>query len=179
MMRRWLLGGGMAAATLTLVATMFAGAQAADALRLATVDIQKILVESKAGKQAQAKVQAERDLRQKELTSREEEIAKLQKDFEKQASILSEPARKEKQEAIERKVRDLRRIYDDFNRELQKKESELIRDLLKVLTVLIQDYGKQKGYTLILERGQSSIVYAADQIDLTKEILTLFDTKTK
>ncbi len=179
MVRRWMLRGGMAAATLTFVAIMFAGAQAADSLRLATVDIQKILVESKAGKQARAKVEAERDLRQKEITSREEEIAKLQRELDKQASILSEAARKEKQEAIERKIRDLKRIYDDFNRELQKKEGEFIRDLLKDLSALIQGYGKQKGYTLILERGQSNIVFSADEIDLTKEILALFDAKTK
>jgi outer membrane protein len=154
-------------------------AKAADALRIATVDIQQVIMESKAGKQAKAKVEAEKELKQKEITAREEEVTKMQRDVEKQTSILSEAARKEKQEAVDKRVRDLRRIYDDSSRDLQKKEAELIRDLLKDITTIIRDYGKGKGYTLILEKGQATILYATDQIDLTKEIIALLDSKTK
>jgi outer membrane protein len=178
-MRRWTFVSTLVAATLCFGMGFSPQAKAADALRLATVDIQQVIMESKAGKQAKGKVEAERDLKQKELSAREEEITKLQRDFEKQASILSEAARKEKQEAIDKKVRDLRRIYDDSGRDLQKKEGELIRDLLKDITVVIRDYGKAKGYTLILEKGQAGILYSTDQIDLTKEIIPLFDSKTK
>jgi outer membrane protein len=153
--------------------------RAAGNLKIGTVDIQQILLESRAGKQAKEKVEAERSAKQKELTSREAEINKLQLDLEKQASILSEAARKEKQEAIERKMRDLRRMYDDFTRDLQKKENELIRDLLKDISTIVRDYGKQKGYSLILERGQAVVIYGADEIDITKEILAVYDAKTK
>jgi len=178
-MRRWTFVSTLVATTLCLGMGFSPQARAADALRLATIDIQQIIMESKAGKQAKSKVEAERDLKQKELSAREEEVTKLQKDFEKQASILSEAARKEKQEAIDKKVRDLRRIYDDASRDLQKKEGELIRDLLKDITAVVRDYGKAKGYTLVLEKGQAGILYSIDQIDLTKEIITLFNSKTK
>jgi len=154
-------------------------AKAASLPQLATVDVQQLLLESKAGKQAKEKVEAERNLKQKEITAREEEISRLQREFEKQASILSESARKEKQEAIDRKMRDLRRLYDDFTRDLQKKEADLVRDLLKDITVLIRDYGKEKGYTLILERAQAGIIYSADEIDLTREIIAIYNAKTK
>jgi hypothetical protein len=30
-----------------------------------------------------------------------------------------------------------------------------------------------------LERGQAAVIYGADEIDLTKEILSLYDAKTK
>jgi len=147
--------------------------------RLATVDVQRLLLESKAGKQAKEKVEAERNLKQKEITAREEEINKLQREFEKQASILSEAARKEKQEGIDRRMRDLRRTYDDFSRDLQKKEGDLVRELLKEVSGIIRDYAKEKGYTLVLEKGQAGILYSADEIDLTKEIIALYDAKTK
>ena len=178
-MRRWIIMSGVIAVTLTLGMAFLPESRAANPFRVGTVDIQQILLESKAGKQAKAKVEAERDLRQKEITAKEEEVAKLQQDLGKQSSILSEAARKEKQDAIDRKVRDLKRIYDDFSRDLQKKEGELVRELLKELTALIRDYGKEKGYTLILERGQSGIVYGTEEIDLTKAIMALFDAKTK
>jgi outer membrane protein len=179
-MRRWNVTNILIALTMGFSIFAFPSwTKAADALRLATVDVQQIILESKMGKQAKAKVEAERDLKQKELSGREEEVTKLQKELEKQASILSEATRKEKQEAIDKKVRDLRRIYDDSNRDLQKKEGELIRDLLKDIAVIIRDYGKAKGYTLILEKGQATILYSSDQIDLTKEVITVLDAKTK
>jgi len=178
-MRRGTFASILTAMALCLGMGFSPPAKAADALRLATVDIQQVITESKAGKQAKSKVEAERDLKQKELTAREAEATQLQRDFEKQASLLSEAARKEKQEAIDKKVRDLRRIYDDSNRDLQKKEGELIRDLLKDISNIVRDYGKQKGYTLILEKGQATILYAADQIDVTKEIIAKLDAKTK
>jgi len=178
-MNRWIIKLGLLAGALACCMLALSEARAADATRLATIDIQRILLESKAGKQAKEKVEVERNLKQKEITAREEEINKLQREFEKQASILSEAARKEKQEAIDRRVRDLRRTYDDFNRELQKKEGELVRELLKDIAGVIRDYAKGKGYTLVLEKGQAGILYSADEIDLTKEIIALYDAKTK
>jgi outer membrane protein len=161
------------------IASPARAAKAADAPRIATVDVQQVILESKMGKKAKGKVEAERDLKQKELTAREEDASKLQKDLEKQSSILSEAARKEKQEAIDKKVRDLKRVYEDFNRDLQKKETELIRDLLKDITAVVRDYGKTKGYALIFEKGQSAILYSSDQIDITKEIIAALDAKAK
>ncbi len=178
-MGRWAFVSTLVAAMLGFGMSFSPQVRAADAPRFATIDIQQVIMESKAGKQANSKVEAERDLKQKELSAREAEVSMLQKDLEKQASILSEAARKEKQEAIDKKVRDLRRIYDDASRELQKKEGELIRDLLKDITAVVRDYGKAKGYTLILEKGQAGILYSTDQIDLTKQIITLFDSKAK
>lgn len=178
-MRRWAFVSIWIAMVLFLGLGFSPQVKAANTLRIATVDIQQVIMESKAGKQAKAKVEAERELKQKEITAREEEATKMQRDLEKQTSILSEAARKEKQEAVDKKVRDLRRIYDDSSRDLQKKEAELIRDLLKDITTVIRDYGKGKGYTLILEKGQATILYAADQIELTKEIVALLDAKTK
>ncbi|MDH7500051.1 MAG: OmpH family outer membrane protein [candidate division NC10 bacterium] len=179
-MKRWIFKVGLLAAGVALCMVTLSEAKAvADSPRLATVDVQRLLLESKAGKQAKEKVEAERNLKQKEITAREEEINKLQRELEKQASILSEAARKEKQDGIDRKMRDLRRTYDDFSRDLQKKEGELVRDLLKEVGGIIRDYAKEKGYTLILEKGQAGILYSADEIDLTKEIIGLYDAKTK
>jgi outer membrane protein len=178
-MKGWIFSCILIVGALVFCTVVLSEAQVAKSPKLATVDIQQLLMESKAGKQAKEKVEAERNLKQKEIAAREEEVSRLQRELEKQASILSEAARKEKQEAIDRKIRDLRRTYDDFNRDLQKKEGDLIRELLKDITVLIRDYGQQKGYALILERGQSGIIYGADEIDLTKEIIALYDAKTK
>jgi outer membrane protein len=39
--------------------------------------------------------------------------------------------------------------------------------------------GKNKGYTLVLEKTESSIVYADESIDMTDEVIKAFDQQGK
>jgi outer membrane protein len=178
-MRGWMVGNCITALALVFWLAFCSPAKAADAPRLGVIDVQQIILESKAGKKARDKVEVERNLKQKEITAKEEEASKLQLEFEKQSSLLSEATRKDKQEALDKKVRDLKRLYDDFTRELQKKEGEYVREIFKEVSEVVRVYGKEKGYTLILERSQINLLYWADEIDLTKQILSLYDSKTK
>ncbi|MDE2485221.1 MAG: OmpH family outer membrane protein [candidate division NC10 bacterium] len=145
--------------------------------RLGFVDLQAVLTQSKEGQAAMNTVKAEAAEKQKEIGAKEAEIKQMDADLQKQASALSETAKKDREEEIRRKLRDLKRITEDVNRDLAKRESELVNDLLKDLTVLIRDYGKEKGYTLIVEKGQSGVIYGNDAADLTKEILERYNTR--
>jgi outer membrane protein len=53
----------------------------------------------------------------------------------------------------------------------------MVNELLKDLTVVTRDYGKEKGFTLIVEKGQSGVIYSNDTADLTKEILERYNTR--
>ncbi|MGH7394707.1 MAG: OmpH family outer membrane protein, partial [Candidatus Methylomirabilales bacterium] len=89
----------------------------------------------------------------------------------------SEAARKERQDAITRKIRDLRRLFEDFNRDLQKRETELLNEILREIRKLVVAYGKDQQYTLILE-AQSGIIYASQGADLTDEVLAAYNQRT-
>lgn len=53
----------------------------------------------------------------------------------------------------------------------------MVNDLLRDITVVIRDYGKEKGFTLIIEKGQSGVIYGHDAADLTKEILDRYNAR--
>ncbi|MBI4391698.1 MAG: OmpH family outer membrane protein [candidate division NC10 bacterium] len=146
------------------------------ALKLGFVDVQKVLNESGRGKEAKGKLEKERDAKQQEIRAREEEIKKLEADLQKQSPVLSEAARKERREAITHKIRDLRRVFEDSNRDLQKRETELLNEILREIRRVIVAYGKEHQYTLILE-AQSGIIYASQGADLTDEILADFNKR--
>ena len=42
---------------------------------------------------------------------------------------------------------------------------------------MIRDYGKEKGLTLIVEKGQGGVIYSSDPADLTKEILERYNNR--
>ena len=170
---RWRLFWGAAVAVLMASASWAADPQ----MRFGFVDLQAVISQSKEGQAAMSTVKAEAAEKQKEISAKEAEIKQMDTDLQKQAAALSDVSKKDREEEIRRKLRDLKRVTEDFNRDLAKRESEILNDLLRDLTAVIRDYGKEKGFTLIVEKGQGGVIYGNDAADLTKEILERYNTR--
>ena len=76
-------------------------------------------------------------------------------------------------------MRDARRLVDDLQGTLQKKEEALLAKVLQDVSGLIQKVSKDRGYGLVLERQRSSILYATPESDLTDDVLRAYDDETK
>jgi outer membrane protein len=139
--------------------------------------MQQILNTSERGRAAKQRLDQEREARQKELDSRQQEVMKLQADLEKQAPVLSEQAKREKGEALQRKVRDIRRMAEDANRDFEKRLGETEADMTREIVKVVQEYGKDQGFTLILER--STLPYVASSVDITADVIKRFDGNGK
>ena len=116
---------------------------------------------------------------QKKLDGEQAELTKLKEDLEKKGQLLSAEVRKEKQETLERRVRDLRRLVDDFEKDYTKKDRELMGKFLRELSGVVQKVGKEKGFTLIVDARGAGVIYGAPEADLTEEIIRAFDDETK
>ena len=145
--------------------------------RIGVVDMQQILNQSERGKVAKQKLDLEKDARQKDLDARQQDVMKMQADLEKQAPVLSEQAKREKGEALQRKVRDIRRMAEDANRDFEKRLGEAEADLTREIMRVVQEFGKDQGYTIILER--SMLPYVAGTADVTAEVIKRFDGEGK
>jgi outer membrane protein len=166
----WVLGGVVAATALPGVVA----AQAA-ATRIAYVDVQKVLVRSAAGVAAREQLEREKATMQKDVDKNRTEIEKLREELEKKGLVLSADAKREKEELLQRKIRDLRRMSEDLQKELQTKEQTLTQRILQELTTLIERVGKEKGYLLILERRSAGVIYGDAEADVTEEIIRAYD----
>lgn len=160
----WLAGG----------ATAWAQAPAA-IQRIGFVDVQRVLARSAAGVAAREQLEREKASMQKEMDGRKQELDKLREEIEKKGPLMTADARREKEEAFERKRRDASRLVDDFQRELGKREQLLARRVLQEVTVVVERVAREKGYQLVLERQNSGIVFVAAEADLTDEIIRAYD----
>lgn len=168
----------MALARTTLAAIILlvaSGAAAQAPSRIAYVDVQRILARSSAGVAAREQIERDKASMQKDLDAKQTEMAKLEDELTKKGMLLSADVRREKQETLERKRRDFRRLVDDYQRELEKKERDLLQKVLQELTGVIERYGKQHGYLMILEKRSAGVVYGAVEADLTDEIVKVYD----
>jgi outer membrane protein len=156
-----------------LATSMASGAAAAPSV--AFVDVQKILVKSRAGAAAREQLEREKATMQKEITTRNAEVEQLREELEKKGMLLAPDVKREKEETLQRRIRDLRRLVDDLQKELERKEKGLTQQLLQDLSLLIERVGKERGYLMIIEKRGASVIYGAAEVDLTEEIIKVFD----
>jgi outer membrane protein len=183
-MRRIRLVPTVALLVVALVTGMWLGApalsaQTATATRVGFVDIQRILARSAAGVAAREQLEKEKATMQKQVDAQRTELEKMRDELDKKGQLLSAEARREKQDLLERKVRDARRLVDDLQNTLQKKEEAMLNKVLQDVSGLIQKVSKEKGYGLVLERQRSSVLYASAEADLTDDIIRAYDDETK
>jgi outer membrane protein len=168
--------------TLLLVAVLVGGlpllvgeALAQSASRVAYIDVQRILARSSAGVAAREQLEKDKAAMQKEVDGKRNELEKLKDEIEKKGALLSADARKEKTETLERKVRDLRRLVDDYRAELERKEQGLLQKVLVDVSGIVERVGKQKGFLIIVEKRGAGIIYGSPEADLTDEVIKAFD----
>jgi outer membrane protein len=151
----------------------------AQAQKIGYVDLQKALNMSAAGKEAKEKIKAKVQGYDAEVQQRQDELKKLKEDLEKQAMLLSEEARNAKERDYQQKVKDYQRFTKDIQETLQQTDADFTRKILERLLKVVQDVGKNGGYTIILEKTESSLVYADESIDITDEVIKTFDKQGK
>ncbi len=154
-----------------------AEAAAVEPVRIGVVDMQSVIVQSTKGQRAQAALKVETEAKQKDMNAREEEVRKLQAELERQKAVLSAAALREKEESIQRRVREIRRLAEDGNRDLQKREAELVGEIQREILQVVTEYGKEKGFSLIIERGTGAVWYVNERTDLTKDIIDRYNAK--
>lgn len=166
-----------AAALCILLAAGAAPAPAQETVKVAFVDMQKALNESRTGKKALGELQRLMDDRKGGLQKQKEALEKKKDELDKQSLLLNEDTRKIRETEIRTLERDLSRTLSDLKEEMGRRESEFTDGIRKDLLKVIEKIGKEGGYTLVLERQYSAILYAPATIDLTETLIKRYDAE--
>ena len=148
-------------------------------VKLAVVDLQKVIAESKAGQKAQADFQKETESAQADIDKRKADFDKLREEFQAQASTLSLDARIKKEDELIKKERELKRAVEDQQDSLRRRNNILLGTLLNEIRVVIDGIGRSEKYDLVIEKGSQPLLFSADTIDITTKVVTEFDKANK
>lgn len=165
-----------------ILATVFAAAsvhanETKTEIKIGYVDMQKALQTVEVGKKAKAELETEFNKKNKELQAEEASIRKMHEEFQKQASVLNEAARNKKQAEIQERFMKLQENRQKSQMEIQKKEQALTEPLIKKLRTLIKEMSEKKGYQLVLEKNENSVLYSLEKDDMTQDLITEFNKK--
>jgi len=146
-------------------------------VKIGLIDIQKIMRESKAAKNARDIFLKDRESKRALLMEKQEKAQVLQEELKKSGGDMSVSDRKQKTDELEREVKELKRLRSDLEEELKKKDEGLALKLLKEIREVVQEFLKKEKYTVILEK--KSVAAADDAIDITEQIIKLYDSQKK
>src|SRR5689334_10685924 len=157
--------------------TCSAGAQSPGPGKVGVINIQSAIVSTKDGQKAANEIQTRFNPKKAEMDRRQSEIGQLQDQLNRGRNTLSEDARSKLVRDIDQKTKSLNRDTEDARAELDQEEQKIMSELGGRITAVIDKYAKDNGYTLILDvsNPQTPVLYASNTIDITKDIIDLYD----
>jgi outer membrane protein len=166
-----------AMAALLMLPAVWAQSNAAAPAKVGVISVQAAIQSTAEGKQAAAELQSQFAPRQTELDNLRKQIEDLQTRLRTTSNTLSD----EEKARLAREGDQLTRTYQRKQQESQDDYTEAEREVVdrigrKMIDVL-DKYSKDSGYSVILDTSAQNtpVIYAASTIDITQEIIKLFD----
>jgi len=144
-------------------------------IKIGVINPQKIMDNTKKGLAIQDKLEKFQKQKQQQLQTMQEEIKKLEKDLLSPA--LNNEAREKKNIEAQEKQKAFKRFYEDAQNEFQRESQKELMTLEKDLMPLVDNLGRQKGFTIIFDITRPGIVYFYQTIDITDEVIKMVDAK--
>jgi len=170
------VAAALVAAAVQAQGTTAAPAASAQSLKIGVINVERLVQESALGKEAFNRVKRLNDQKKEEGDKLQKEIRDLEQKLADQGSALADDKRETLQKTYQEKAIAFKRFQDDATRELDTAQKKELGELERRVFPVINQVGKDKGYTMIFNKFQAGLLYADDAVDLTDEVLKVFNT---
>jgi len=145
--------------------------------KVGIIHIQNAIIGTKDG-QVAAKSLEERFMpRRKEVEKKQADIGAMQNQLRASSNTASEDVKNKLMRDIDVKQKSLQRDAEDFQAEVDQEQQKVLGELGGKIMAVIDKYATDNGYAIVIDVSsqQSPVLYAATAIDITREIVALYD----
>jgi len=143
--------------------------------KVGLVGIQEAILSTGEGKKSMADLQKKYQPRQQEVQKLQADIQAISDQLSKQAATLSDDEQRRLNRELEEKQKLLKRSTEDAQADFASDRDEMFSRIGQKMVKIIDDYARQNGFSLIIGSDQVPIYYAAKEVDLTEQIVKLYD----
>jgi outer membrane protein len=160
-----------------LVLGMAAMAHAQAPTKVAIIHVQNAILSTKDGQKAANELSARFAPKKGELEKKQTEISGLQDQLRKGSATLSEDAKAKLMRDIDAGNKGLQRETEDAQADLDQEQGKIMQELGNKVMAVIEKYATQNGFALVLDvsNPQTPVLWAASAIDITNDIVKLYD----
>jgi outer membrane protein len=164
---------------LPIVAATVLGIATAQAppTKVGIININAAIANTKDGQKALQDLEVRFAPKKKELEKKQEGIKALQAQLQKGGTVLSDDQKRKLMGDIDSQTKSYNRDLEDASAELEQEQSKLFQELGGKMMSVIDKYAKERGYAVILDvsNQQTPVLYAANEVDITKEMIESYD----
>ena len=162
---------------LALTTALLAHAQTAASTKVGIIQLQQAILSTKDGQKAVGELRTRFEPKRTELEKKQANIAAMQEQLRKGSATMSEDAKNKLVRDIDQATKSLNRDTEDAQAEVEQAESKIMQELGGRIMAVVDKYAKDNGYALILDvsNPQAPVVFAASSIDITREVIDLYD----
>jgi outer membrane protein len=153
---------------LMLSLTLTLPAYAADPLKIAFVNTQRLLDESPQADRVRQILQGEFAPREAELADALKRYKDEEERFNRDGAVMSSENRSKMERDLLGQQREIKRLRDAITEEFNARRNEELTKLQRTLGAAIVELSKSQNYDLILESG---VVYASNRADITDLVI--------
>jgi len=166
-------------ASIVFVLSLFLVGQAtqvfAKDIKLGYVNMSKAFGEYQKTKEAHSGLEKNLEAKKIERQKMVDEVSKLKNEME----LLNEKAKKDKESVLREKLTKLQEFDEAVYNEIGQERDKLAMEIGKEIEGIVKTYGKQNGYTMILNENNLSMTYGDETLDVTQDIIDILNKSYK
>ena len=153
------------------------GAASAAPGKVAIINLRGAIGSTAEGKQASAELQSQFAPRSAEIDNLTKQINDLQQKLQAGQGKLSQDEEARLTQQGQRLTQQLDRRRNDFQEDAGAAQQEVFERIGRKMVDVLDRFARESGYAVVLDTsGQNSpILYASNQVDVTQDIIRLYD----
>lgn len=163
------------------------------AVRIAVVNVQRVLAQSNAGKAARADLEKEKARLEGSIKSKRANLEKLvreardlQVEIEQKSAIWRDEERDRKtfelrnrRRTITRERDNLKRLVQESQRDLGDRQRSMVAHLIREIRDIVHAIGKEEKFEIIVDNAAGGVLYAASGVDITEKVIQRYNKQKK
>jgi len=172
-----------AAATLCLLGTVTVRAQgaaapgAASSGKIAVLNVRQAIVTTAEGKQASAELQSQFAPRQNEMETLNKQINDVRQQLAANQTTWSDEQKAKASAQGQRLAAQLERKNNELQEDVNAAQGDVVDRIGRKMMDVLDRYARENGYVAVFDSSaqNSPIIYASNNVDVTQDIIRLYD----
>ena len=145
--------------------------------KIAFIDIDFLLAQSKAGKSVLSDLDKLNKKNISDLKSQEQKLIKEREELDKLRNISSQEDMSIKIQAFQKKIEEFNKKKEELSSKFNNKRDEETLALIKKINPIISEYMEKNQITLIFDK--KNVYIAKSELDITKPVLEMVNSNIK
>ena len=170
----------LALAALALAPAAFAQTGAAGApatAKIAVLNVRQAIGMTSEGKSRSAEMQTQFSAQQTELENIQKQAEDIQQQLAKNDRAWSDDEKTRRNTQLQLLQRQFTRRQDDLNEQVQAATNEAMDVIGRKMSEIVDKYARDNGFAAVIDGGQGSVLYVSPQVEITNEIVKLYDAQ--